>query len=285
MFVTNDKTTCIDQHIVALDDNHMSNILSLGCKYSPQNDDKDNLRTFTSWGFKNKYPFGTLQYLIAQLESEGIKITLPDLNSIVPNSEITIGDIIHRADDAMKTTLYAYEGNANFWWKWLENKAPEGCIKTMTTYLDQLKRVSDAKVNSIPTRVGKKHKKKEYIDQRTKDVDDIKAKTKRYFNSEFRCKTSDGGFSNITDDKNNLLPNIEKYIKTIFELLDINDISIPKHYNVHRGVVCRTRWLDIFKEDFLRDYTICGHKIFSYAFIYGPDNDGQTNFSFTIDME
>lgn len=285
MFVTNDKTTCIDQHIVALDDNHMRDIVSLGCKYSPQNDDENNLRTFTSWGFKNKYPFGTFQYLIAQLESEGIEITLPNLNSLVPNSEITIGDIIHRADDAMKTTLYAYESNAKFWWKWLENKAPKGSLKAMMTYLDQLKMTSDAKVDLIPTENGKKHKKKDYIDQRTKDVEDIKAKTKRYFNSEFGCKTSDGGFNNITDKDNNLLPNIEKYIKTIFTLLGVQNITIPQHYNIHRGVVCRTRWLDIFKDDFLNDYTICGHKIFSYAFIYGPDNDGQTNFSFTIDME
>ena len=285
MFVTHDNTICIDQHIVALDDNHMKKILSLGCKYSPQNDDKDNLRLFTSWGFKNKYPFGTLQYIIAQLESEGIKISLPDLNSPVPNSEITIGDIIHRADDAMKTSMYAYERNAKFWWDWLDSKAPEGSIKVMKAYLDQLCQKSDAKVDAIPTKDGKKHKKKDYTDQRSKDVDDIKAKTKEYFKSQFQCKTSDGDFNNITDKDNILLPNIEMYINSISTLFGVKDIRIPKHYNVHRGTGCRTRWLDIFKDDFLKNYTICGHKIFSYAFIYGPDNDGQTNFSFTIDMK
>ena len=288
MFVTDDKTTCIDQHIVALDDNHIKKIVSLGYKYNPQHDDKDNLRTFTKEGFKNKYPFGTLQYLIAQLESEGIEITLPDLNTPVPNSGIKIGDIIHRADDAMKTSLYAYENNAKFWWKWLEKKAPGRNIKVMSTYLEQLGKDSDAIVDSIPIVDGKKrkkHKKSEYTAKRKEKVEDIKKKTKEYFKSEFQCKTSDGGFNNITDKNNNLLPNIEKYIKTIFALLDINDISIPTHYNVHKGVACRTRWLDIFKDDFLKNYTICGHKIFSYAFIYGPDNDGQTNFSFTIDMK
>ena len=281
MFVTNDKTTCIDQHIVALDDNHMRDIVSLGCKFSPQNDDENNLRTFTSWGFKHKYPFGTLQYLIAQLESEGIKITLPDLNSLVPNSKITIGDIIHRADDAMMTSLYNYEPNATFWWNWLEQKAPGGSITEMKTYLEHLKRDSDATVDAD----NKKHKKSEYKAKRKEKVEDIKKKTKEYFKLQFQCRTSDGGFKNITDGDNNLLPNIDKYIKTIFALLDINDISIPKHYNVHRGVACRTRWLDMFKDDFLRNYTICGHKIFSYAFIYSPDNDGDVNFSFTMDME
>lgn len=287
MFVTDEKTTCIDQHIVALDNNHMRDIISTGCKYSPQSDDENNLRTFTSWEFKHKYPFGTLQYLIAQLESEGIKITLPDLNSPVLNSEITIGDIIHRADDAMNTSLCSeYVENAKFWWDWLEKKAPEGSIKVMRRYLEELKQASDAIVDSIPIGDGKKrkkHKKLEYIAKRKEKVEYIKTKTKEYFKSEFLCGTSDGGFSIITDEHNNLLPNIEKYIKTIFALLDINDISIPKHYNVHKGIGCRTKWLDIFKDDFLKDYTICGHKIFSYAFIYNPD--GGVNFSFTIDME
>jgi len=280
MFVTDNNAICIDQHIVALDDNHMKKIISLGNKFSPQNDDNNNLRVFSSLGFKHKYPFGTLQYLIAQLESEGIKITLPDLNSQIPNSAIKIGDLIHRADDAMKTSMYAYESNAKFWWDWLDKKAPKGSIKLMKAYLDQLVHTSDAKVNAI----SKKHKKKDYIDQRTEDVENIKDKTKEYFKSQFGCKTSDGGFNIITDKNEDLLPNIEKYIKTISTLLGANDIEIPKHYVVHRGTACRTRWLDIFKDDFLKDYTICGHKIFSYAFIYGPDNDGRTNFSFTIDM-
>lgn len=103
--------------------------------------------------------------------------------------------------------------------------------------------------------------------------------------SNFQCSTSDGGFNRITDDNNNLLPNIRNYINTIASLFGLDQIEIPQHYILHKGIACRTRWLDIFKDDFLKDYTICGHKIFSYAFIYGPDNDGQTNFSFTIDMK
>lgn len=110
-------------------------------------------------------------------------------------------------------------------------------------------------------------------------------KTKSYFKEQFQCKSSDGGFYNIVDEHNNILSNIERYIKSIALLFGIKDLIIPNHYITHKGKVCRTRWLDIFESDFLKDYTICGHKIFSYAFIYGPDNDGRTNFSFTIDMK
>ena len=281
MFVTNDETICIDQHVVAVNDSHMHSIIKLGNKFSPQSADSRNLRVFSSKGFKCKYPFGTVQYIIAQLESEGVKISLPDLNTSVPDSDIKIGDLLHRADDAMKTSLYAYKGNADFWWKWLDEKAPKGSIMELKKYLDGIESLSDGIVNAD----GKKHKKKEYETKRKNIVEDIKVKTKNYFKTQFQCKSSDGGFSNITDEHNDILLNIKKYIESIASLFGIENLKIPTHYNVHKGKVCRTRWLDIFEKDFLNDYTICGHKVFSYAFIYGPDNDGQTNFSFTIDMK
>jgi hypothetical protein len=232
-------------------------------------------------GFKNKYPFGTVQYLIAQLESEGVKISLPDLNTPVPNSKIKIGDLLHRADDAMKTSLYAYKSNADFWWKWLDDKAPNGSIEKMKEYLEIMESSSVASVNAD----GIKHKKKDYEDHKKKIVEDIKEKTKNYFKEQFQCKSSDGGFNNIVDEHGIILPNIELYCKSVALLFGFKELTIPNHYVAHSGKACRTRWLDIFENDFLKDYTICGHKIFSYAFIYGPDNDGQTNFSFTIDMK
>lgn len=285
MFVTNDKAICIDQHIVAVNDSHMKSIIKLGNKYSPQSDDSNNMRVFSSKGFKYKYPFGTVQYLIAQLESEGVKISLPNLYAPVPNSNIKIGDLLHRADDAMKTSMYAYKSNADFWWEWLDAKAPNGSIMILKEYLKKIESSSDEIVNAKELANGKKHKKKEYVDQRKKTVEDIKTKTRNYFKEQFQCKSSDGGFNNIVDEHNNILSNIEQYIKSIALLFGIKDLIIPNHYIVHKGKVCRTRWLDIFENDFLKDYTICGHKVFSYAFIFGPDNDGQTNFSFTIDMK
>ena len=279
MFVTNDETVCIDQHVVAVTDEHMQRIRNLNNKFSPQSDDVNNLRIFSSSGFKYKYPFGTFQYLVAQLESEGADIKLPDLNSRIPNSKIKLGDLLHRADDAMKTTLHAYKKNADYWWDWLESKAPNGNIGKLKKYLDELGETSDSILAD-----GIKHKKAEYIENRKMMVEKIKNDTKDYFKKQFLCKSSDGGFNNITDDNDLILPNVVKYIQTISKLLELEEITIPTHYIIHQGKVCRTRWIDLFKEEFLKNYTICGHKVFSYAFIYGPDNDGQTNFSFTVDM-
>lgn len=288
MFVTDPKAICIDQHVVALDKKHMQDIRKNKQIFSPQSDDENNLRVFDEWNFKNKYPFGTFQYIVAKLESEGIKIQFPDLHDLVPNSAITVGDLLNRPDDAMKTTIYAYKKNADNWWNWLNTLAPNGSIAQLKGYLDYLESLSDAKVDAIAIPKGqKKHKKTEYIEQRKKDVEVIKEHTKDYFKNNFQCegKSGDGDLKIIADDNGYLSSNVSSYIYSIAAIIGLKNIVIPNHYNIHKGVYCRTRWLPIFSPDFLANYSIARHKIFSYAFIYGPDNDGKTNFSFTIDMQ
>jgi hypothetical protein len=275
MFVTEPKALCLDQHIVAVNEEHQKEIIKSATKFSPQ---IDGNRIFTDWGFKFKYPFGTVQYLIAVLESEGIKIELPPLNTPIPNSSIKVGDIIHRADDAMKSTMYAYKENATKWWGWLKDKSRDA--RVIIDLIDYLEAIHE----DIEPDEGKRNTE-EYKKKLEKYVEVIKASTKKYFSDNFSCRTGDGGFKNIVDEKGNLLSNILDYIKTIGSILDCKEITIPSHFISHKGKYCRTRWLDIFEKDFLNDYTICGHKVFSYAFIYGPGNDSTTNFSFTIDME
>ncbi len=279
MFVTDNRAICLDQHIVAISNEHQESIKASGNKYSPQ---IEGNRIFTDLGFKYKYPFGTTQYIIALLESEGYMIDLPDLNTAIENSSITLGDLIHRADDAMKSTLCSYITNATNWWEWLKNKSNNGPITcALIDYLDNLKNIAESKVNAdnLP------HTASQYAKQIENDVDEIKKNTKTYFNQNFSCRTGDGGYKEIVDTNGNLLENIRLYINTIFNLMKCEGAIIPEHYIIHKGEYCRTRWLPIFEKDFLEDYTICGHKIFSYAFIYGPGNDSTTNFSFTIDME
>lgn len=285
MFVTDSRAICIDQHIVAIDKKHIESIKEKKILFSPQHEDNDNHRYFDSWGFKNKYPFGTFQYLIAVLESEGVKIQLPDLYKEIPNSEIKVGDLLNRPDDAMKTTLYAYTKNANNWWSWLENKSPNGSIQQLKGYLDTLAAASEAKVNAILLPGGKKQPKKEYESQRKKDVETIKDKTKEYFMNNFQCTTNDGDFKNVTDSSGMLLGNIKTYIKTIASIMGLNDIELPNHLNVHQGKYYRTCWLDIFPRDFFDNYVLYGHQVFSYAFIFSPSNDGRPNFSFTVDLK
>lgn len=270
MFVTDPRALCLDQHVVAVNDDHMKKITESGTKFSPQ---IDGNRIFTSDGFKYKYPFGTVQYLIAALESEGIKITLPDLYAPVPNSKILVGDLIHRADDAMNSTLYSYIKNAMNWWKWLKTKSKDAkAIIDLIDYLDAIRK-------DVGIAASKK-------DEKMKErVADIKKRTKDYFKENFSCTHGDGGFKNIVDTSGNLEQHFSDYVHAIGKVLNCRSLSLPTHYIAHVGKYNRTRWIDFFEEDFLKNYTICGHKVFSYAFIYGPNNDSNTNFSFTTDMK
>lgn len=279
MFVTDDRAICIDQHIVAVNDEHQKKIKESGTKFSPQ---IDGNRIFTNDSYPVKYPFGATHYIIAQLESEGIKVELPDLMTPVPNSKINLADLILRADDAMASTVYAYRDNALYWWKYLKDKSPKSdIINGLTTYLEQIrKEIIDNMVKS-----GRKDTKNNREDACKNAISQIKKDTKDYFQNEFESKSSDGGFRKITDDNGNLLPNIKKYIEAVASILGLDDIDIPAHYIIHKGIYHRSSWLPYFEKDLVNDYTFYGHKIFSYAFIYTPDETGEINFSFTLDME
>ena len=272
MFVTNKRAICIDQHVIAIDEKHAQKIGKYGNKYNPQ---LDKEKFFNNRAFKTKYPFGTIHYLIAQLESEGIKVKLPKLDKELNKKYSTkFGDLILRADDAMKTTLCSkYEKNAKKWWNWLKEKEPKpSAINSMVEYLERIK--------------------KEFKDKKKlkKEIERRKEETKRFFKKEFfkeekNYRSGDGGFKALVDNDGNITGNIEKYIRTIAKVMGIKNIKIPEHYMTHKGKAYRTRWLDFFKEDFLEKNTFYGHKIFSYAFIYAPGNDSNTNFSFTVDMK
>ena len=120
LFVVNPDVVCIEQHIIAKNDTHLSNIKALGTKINPN---LDRNRTFEG-DYYHKYPFGTIHYLLALMEKEGIKVTLPNLQKRVtyPHSgnNTTLGHIIMRADDALHSTLSAYRDNALDWWKFLD---------------------------------------------------------------------------------------------------------------------------------------------------------------------
>ncbi len=279
MFVTDDRAICVDQHVVAVNASHQKKIKAPSTKHNPQIEEN---KVFTATDYAKKYPFGTFQYILASLEQEGIQVSIAPLSTPIANSQILLGDLLNRADDAMYSTLYGYEANAKNWWNWLKEKSNSATsICNLIQYIEDIRVASKTTVDSDK----KKHKVKEYKAHRKSTVNNIKANTKKYFLTNFNRNSGDGGFNEITDKQGKLTQDFIKYIKTIFALLGCSNFTLPSHYNTHKGEYCRTRWLPIFEKEFLENYTICGHKVFSYAFIYGPSNDSKTNFSFTIDMK
>ena len=257
MFVPRKDVWCIDQHIVAVNDDHHDLFVSAKTKISPQ---LDRHRIFKKWDYTYKYPFGTVHYIIAMLEKEGVKVSYPDLSKIVDvETGVRLGDLLLRADDAMKTSLCSnYMKNAKDWWMWLDEISKGACsVERMKNFL--------------------------YEDTPAQRVEKIKVNTKTYFNSKFNSRTSDGGFNQVTDNEGYLLPNIQNYINTMAELMDM-PLDYPEHYVAHKGIYRKLYWSAQWEDEFVNNGTINGEEVFSYAFIYSPGGMYQ-NFSFTTNMD
>ena len=257
MFVPRLNVFCVDQHIVSVNNRHHDIFVASGTKINPQ---LDRHRIFQKWDYTYKYPFGAVHYIIAMLEKEGINIDYPPLNNIVDDRfGIRLGDLLLRADDAMKTTLNSnYMKNARDWWDWLIDLS--NGAKSVT-------RMSSFLYDNTPA----------------DKVDAIKSNTKSYLNTNFLSRTSDGGFNQVTDFEGNLLPNITKYIDEIGRIMGM-PLQYPQHYNAHKGDYNLLYWSPQWEEEFVTNGTIGGKEVFSYAFIYSPGGRFQ-NFSFTTNMK
>lgn len=279
MFVTDDRAICVDQHIVALDEEHQRKIHRTGTKYSPQIEGE---KAFNSIDYSNKYPFGAVHYIIAKLESEGIEVELPPLDTPIPGYNLKFGDLILRADDAMASTVYHYVQNARNWWNWLKSIAPNSeNIENLIAYCNNVRQSILLDLNADGLRHTEVQKKKAL----ETGVGKIKGLTKKFFNEQFNCRTSDGGFSQILNENGDLLPNIKEYIDTIASLIGLTNLELPEHFITHEGIYHRSSWLPYFHDELLNSFSFQGHKVFSYAFIYSPSDIGEINFSFTLDMQ
>lgn len=257
MFVPRNDVWCIDQHIVSVNDEQHDLFVASGTKINPQ---LDRHRIFQKWDYTYKYPFGAVHYIIAMLEKEGVKVDFPELTKVVDATyDIRLGDLLLRADDAMKTTLNSnYMKNAKDWWNWLD---------TESNNAKSVKRMSDFLYDYTPS----------------DEVESIKANTKLYLNQSFNSRTSDGGFNQIVDSQNNLLPNIKRYIDEIGRLMGM-PMRYQTHYTPHKGDYRLLYWSAQWEDEFVHHGTINGETVFSYAFIYSPGGRYQ-NFSFTVNMK
>lgn len=256
MFVPRLDVCCVDQHIVSVNDQHHRLFVAAGTKISPQ---LDRHRLFERNDYKAKYPFGVVHYVIARLEHEGVQVDFPDLQTLVDtNLNIRLGDLLLRADDAMKTTLHSnYMANARDWWNWL---------MALSINAPSVRRMVDFLYQSTPSL----------------QVNAIKANTGAYFYTHFCSSSSDGGFAKITDDSNSILPNVAFYIQEMARLMAM-PITFAGHYVPHVGQFKRVLWDKRWENEFVNHGTIGGEEVFSYAFVYGPDATSP-NFSYTVQM-
>ena len=246
MFVPRKDVVCIDQHIVAVDESHCREISSLGTKFNPN---LDNPRFhLPSSSYYLKYPFGTVHYIIANLEKNGLNIDLKLDNQI--NHNLYFGDLLLRADDTMQTTVCSpYTQNAKEWWNWLKKFSNNGkIISTMSDYLYSL---TDT------------------------DVAEKKHYTANILKKTFKCESPDGGFKNICDANGTINDNVKNYIHFLSKISALNNFDTEMKLEAKIGKTKRIR-LNAQQRQAIRT---CDKQIFSYAFVKSEAKE--ESFSYT----
>jgi hypothetical protein len=252
MFVADNNVKCIDQHIVAVNEQH-HNILNTNANKINPNFENPRFH-LPNHSYYNKYPFGTVHYIIAVLESEGIRVNLDFMN---PVGSLKFIDFLLRADDAMTTTLASnYMTNASSWWQWLLRKSCGAkSIATMRAYLNTLnerevfaKKQTTTSILTNPTTFG--------------------------------CTSPDGGYQSIIDIRGRLLPNVRTYFDFLAQSSGLECFNFDLNLTPFVGRVNRTSLSTIQINDLIKENSINGERIFSYAFVRSAIRD--KNFSYTI---
>ena len=247
MFVPRKEVICIDQHIVAVDEEHCLKIRSMGTKFNPN---LDNPRFhIPSSSYYLKYPFGTVHYIIAHLEKSGLDLDLK-LDHFV-RQNLSFLDLLLRADDTMQTTVSSrYVQNANEWWEWLKAYSNHG--KIITKMCDYLYSLTDTDVAS-----------------KKKDTENLLKNT-------YKCESPDGGYKNICDDAGFLQAHVQKYIQFLAEISELAIFKLNMKLETTVGKANRIRLNQQQRQAIKND----DHKIFSYAFVRSEARE--ENFSYTV---
>lgn len=248
MYIANPKCKCIDQHIVAANQNHLSVITQNRNKINPN---LLNHRCHVPYEiYYKKYPFGTVHFIIALLDSTGRNFDI-----VKGVEDINIYDLILRADDTLKTTLNSpYKDNAKEWWKWLITLSKNGRnIRGLIEYLGKQSRDEISILN----------KKKEIEEELKK---------------EYKCDTPDGGMHNVLDKEQLTKKELQEYIDYIAKLLKVDSIKLASTYNFKKGKVKRIKLTEQQTQELITTNKIDGEYLFSYAFVNTKNN----SFSYTI---
>jgi hypothetical protein len=247
MFVPRKDVICIDQHIVAVDEEHLGKISLLGTKFNPN---LDNPRFHNpSSSYYRKYPFGTVHYIIACLEKNGLIFDLKLDRSVQQN--LSFVDLLLRADDAMQTTVSSgYVQNAREWWNWLKDYSNHG--KTVEMICDYLYSLTDS------------------------DVSTKKNATASLLKNTYHCESPDGGFKNICDADGFLQASVKRYIRFLSEISGLKIFDLDIKLDAKTGKAKRTQ-LNPQQCQALKQND---QGLFSYAFVKSAAK--AESFSYTL---
>lgn len=251
IFMASSQLKCLDQHIVSVDQEHNEMLKQNPNKLNP-NILRD--RTFLGSNYHRKFPFGTVHFLISELEKMGF-----DVKGALPLKKTVFGmvrviDIFLRADDALYSTAVKYRENTQDWWAWLGSGA---CTVAFKGYCSLLEANTDQRRILL-----------------------IKRNIQNYFSVKINTNTADGGYKDPNAfGYEEISMGVVRYFEQLAQWLEIRPIQIPSRLNY----INERREVDDFyshDSDLLkRRGSFKNKRILSYAFISSANSDG--NFSYT----
>jgi hypothetical protein len=252
MYVPDRDVVCIDQHIIGADASHNDVLRQNPNKINPNlmlGKFHDPMRSYMS-----KYPLGVLHFIIALLEKEGVEVSF-DLKKIIAGN-LTLGDLLLRADDAMHTTVATtFSDNANMWWDWLFHLSKKG--RATTSFIEYL---SSLKAGQA---IAKKKETAVFLKS-----------------APFYCESGDGGYKSILTKEGNLKIPLKFYVDMLAKTLEVKSFYFGQEYIQFKGQSTRITLSPNQKAELIKHNAINGQKVFSYAFIWGLNREGY--FSYTV---
>jgi len=237
MYVPNESTITIDQHIIAINKEHLELIKGNSNKINPNIYNQRFLIPTNS--YIKKYPFGTCHFIISMLSKQGVNFSSISFKN--RKSDLMFIDFLLRADDAMNTSLNSYKINAKEWWNWLyEFSCKSEIIKNITSYLYSIT---------------------------IEDAYNIKKQITNKLLNQFKCDRYDGGITQIINENGTLKNNVIEYIRFISDLGNLKCFDLNFPLKEFKGTSIRTQLSESQKKELIFNNTVNGKKIFSYAFV------------------
>ncbi|MFA5646807.1 MAG: hypothetical protein WC951_00740 [Bacteroidales bacterium] len=250
MFVPNESTITIDQHIIAINKEHIERIQNNPNKINPNIYNQRYLLPTSS--YYKKYPFGTCHYIISELCKHGINLSNIGYQNLY--EELRFMDFLLRADNTMYTTVIAYKENAKEWWNWLyKTSGNSEIIMNIITYL-----------NTLNPNV----------------VNEIKRKLTDVFLNTYNCSSTDGGFKEIADENGEIKYLVKEYINFISKLSKLNSFNFDLKLIEYKGEHIRTSLTASQQKELIQYNQINGRDVFSYAIVKSINKPEY--FSYTI---
>lgn len=255
IFIYSKNIRSIDQHIVSVDEEHNKMLSNNNNKLNPN---LINLRNYLpNESYFKKYPFGTVHFIIAWLERNGINIEIDLFNTL--KDELRVIDLLLRADDTFYTSTFSgYVENASQWWEWLKDFSNNGrIINIFNGHINNYKEHFD-----IASTIKLKKKIGELLQ-----------------NAPFYCDSPDGGFKGKDSIGFNFLnPNLKTYIKFLAKNSGLKCFNLDFSFSQLKGeskrISLNDNQLNQLKESkFHKD-------LFSYAFV--KSSRKSNSFSYTL---